>query len=177
MSSSALAVVRTSLICTLFVNRLSSENTGTFVTATLAQFRLFQVRSSRFPCALVALLTAFPHSAESRRLSRRPDCPWCDHCGRGPYLLSNKHVLLTDKRSFSLQSCGGPVIPFKVGRIDAKAPVAEGFLPLPEQSTETHTHQFARMGFTPYVRQTFSLCHLVRILAEEFSLPLPADKR
>lgn len=55
----------------------------------------------------------------------------------------------------SLKSCGGPVIPFKVGRIDAKAPVAEGFLPLPEQSTETHTQQFARMGFTPYVRQTF----------------------
>lgn len=33
---------------------LSSENTGTFVTATLAQFRLFQVRSWRFPCALVS---------------------------------------------------------------------------------------------------------------------------
>lgn len=101
VSCSALALLPTSLTCTLFVDRFSSENTGTFVTATLAQFRLFQVRPWRFPSALVALLTACPHSAESRRLSRRPDRPRCDHCGRGPYLLSNKRVLLTDKPSLS----------------------------------------------------------------------------
>ena len=40
------------------------------------------------------------------------------------------------------------MIPFRAGRIDAKSPVVEGFLPLPEQSTTTHTQQFARMGFS-----------------------------
>lgn len=48
----------------------------------------------------------------------------------------------------SLQACGGPLIPFRAGRIDAKGPVVEGFLPLPEQSTTTHSQQFARMGFS-----------------------------
>lgn len=45
-------------------------------------------------------------------------------------------------------SCGGPIIPFHPGRADATGPVGQGFVPLPEQSTESHLQAFARMGFS-----------------------------
>ncbi|BEJ17734.1 hypothetical protein CspHIS471_0700020 [Cutaneotrichosporon sp. HIS471] len=44
-------------------------------------------------------------------------------------------------------SCGGPMVPFRTGRIDASAPSAKGFLPSPEGTTESHKQIFARMGF------------------------------
>lgn len=40
------------------------------------------------------------------------------------------------------------MIPFNPGRVDASRAVGEGFVPLPEQSTESHTQAFARMGFS-----------------------------
>ncbi|RDB27077.1 hypothetical protein Hypma_004982 [Hypsizygus marmoreus] len=48
----------------------------------------------------------------------------------------------------AIGSCGGPVIPFLGGRIDAKGPVTPGFLPSPGQTLATHQAQFARMGFS-----------------------------
>lgn len=40
------------------------------------------------------------------------------------------------------------MIPFYHGRIDAAGEAGEGFVPKPEETTETHIERFARMGFS-----------------------------
>lgn len=40
------------------------------------------------------------------------------------------------------------MIPFHIGRTDAERAVGEGFVPKPEQSTESHIETFRRMGFS-----------------------------
>ncbi|KAG7527325.1 hypothetical protein FFLO_07046 [Filobasidium floriforme] len=55
-------------------------------------------------------------------------------------------------------ACGGPVIPFHAGRLDAASAAIEGRLPLPEETTETHLQKFARMGFSPQEMVTLVAC-------------------
>ncbi|KAJ6468452.1 heme peroxidase [Mycena sanguinolenta] len=46
----------------------------------------------------------------------------------------------------AVQQCGGPVIPFRVGRVTASGPGPLG-VPQPNQTLADHTAAFARMGF------------------------------
>lgn len=48
----------------------------------------------------------------------------------------------------SVRSCGGPVVPLKLGRVDAAAAGAAG-VPQPQNSVVTFRQQFDRMGFSP----------------------------
>ncbi|KAI1328804.1 heme peroxidase [Xylariaceae sp. FL0255] len=48
---------------------------------------------------------------------------------------------------YSVRSCGGPVVPLKVGRVDATSAGPIG-VPLPENSGYTFSQQFLRMGFS-----------------------------
>ncbi|KAK3373842.1 hypothetical protein B0T24DRAFT_529707 [Lasiosphaeria ovina] len=48
----------------------------------------------------------------------------------------------------SVRSCGGPVVPLRLGRIDASAAGSNG-VPQPQNSVVTFRQQFDRMGFTP----------------------------
>jgi catalase (peroxidase I) len=43
-------------------------------------------------------------------------------------------------------NCGGPKIPLRVGRVDAKEAGAFG-VPEPQQDLDTHTKMFAKAGF------------------------------
>jgi hypothetical protein len=47
----------------------------------------------------------------------------------------------------SVDVCGGPLIPFRSGRIDNFTPSPPG-VPEPHQDLQTHTDMFERMGFT-----------------------------
>ncbi|KAJ7082842.1 heme peroxidase [Mycena belliarum] len=47
----------------------------------------------------------------------------------------------------SVESCGGPEIPFRGGRIDAEKPNTPG-VPEPSQDVQSHIASFARQGFT-----------------------------
>lgn len=47
---------------------------------------------------------------------------------------------------FSVASCGGPIIPFRGGRIDTWKAGATG-TPEPQQDIATHTQMFQRAGF------------------------------
>ncbi len=49
----------------------------------------------------------------------------------------------SDTRSYS----GGPKVPFRGGRVDAKVPNSPG-VPEPQQDLESHIAAFARQGFT-----------------------------
>ncbi|KAL2257208.1 hypothetical protein VTK26DRAFT_514 [Humicola hyalothermophila] len=48
----------------------------------------------------------------------------------------------------SVRSCGGPVVPLRVGRVDATEAGAAG-VPQPQNSVLTFRQQFDRMGFSP----------------------------
>ncbi|KAI0471086.1 heme peroxidase [Xylariaceae sp. FL0804] len=48
---------------------------------------------------------------------------------------------------YAVAACGGPLVPFRGGRVDATAEGPLG-VPLPENSAYTFTNQFARMGFS-----------------------------
>ncbi|KAH8804086.1 heme peroxidase [Flagelloscypha sp. PMI_526] len=48
----------------------------------------------------------------------------------------------------SYQTCGGPTIPYRYGRIDATQAGVSG-VPEPHQDLQSHTDSFARQGFTP----------------------------
>ncbi|KAJ7929869.1 heme peroxidase, partial [Mycena leptocephala] len=47
----------------------------------------------------------------------------------------------------AIETCGGPEIAFRGGRVDAAAPNAPG-VPAPEQGLDSHIAAFARQGFT-----------------------------
>ncbi|KAF4616395.1 hypothetical protein D9613_008672 [Agrocybe pediades] len=47
----------------------------------------------------------------------------------------------------SVAECGGPTIPFRMGRIDATGPGPQG-VPKPEQDIATHIESFRKQGFT-----------------------------
>ncbi|KAJ4486568.1 heme peroxidase [Lentinula edodes] len=49
---------------------------------------------------------------------------------------------------FALAGCGGPVIPFSAGRVDATEAGPET-VPEPQQDLASHTEAFRRQGFTP----------------------------
>ncbi|KAJ6474849.1 heme peroxidase, partial [Mycena sanguinolenta] len=49
--------------------------------------------------------------------------------------------------AIAIESCGGPQIPFRGGRIDATEPNLPG-VPLPEQTLDSHIATFAKQGFT-----------------------------
>ncbi|KAH8823960.1 heme peroxidase [Flagelloscypha sp. PMI_526] len=46
------------------------------------------------------------------------------------------------------QTCGGPTVPYRYGRIDATQAGVSG-VPEPHQDLQSHTDSFARQGFTP----------------------------
>ncbi|RDX47274.1 heme peroxidase [Lentinus brumalis] len=47
----------------------------------------------------------------------------------------------------AIEQCGGPKVPFRGGRVDAKVPNSPG-VPEPQQDLESHIAAFARQGFT-----------------------------
>lgn len=47
---------------------------------------------------------------------------------------------------FGVSTCGGPILPYRGGRIDALAAGPEG-PPQPQQGLQTFVQDFARMGF------------------------------
>ncbi|KAH8823985.1 heme peroxidase [Flagelloscypha sp. PMI_526] len=72
--------------------------------------------------------------------------------------LNDFAVSLTPFTSFSdiiamgvvmgYQSCGGPTIPYRYGRIDATQAGVPG-VPEPQEDIQSHTDNFAKQGFTP----------------------------
>lgn len=58
----------------------------------------------------------------------------------------------------AVRSCGGPVVPFRGGRIDATVAGPEGLVPVPESSTGTFENQFARTGFSTSDMITMTAC-------------------
>ncbi|KAH8823989.1 heme peroxidase [Flagelloscypha sp. PMI_526] len=48
----------------------------------------------------------------------------------------------------SYQTCGGPTIPYRYGRIDATQAGVPG-VPEPQEDIQSHTDNFAKQGFTP----------------------------
>lgn len=48
----------------------------------------------------------------------------------------------------AVAACGGPLIPFRAGRIDATGPGPDT-VPLPEETLASHIESFRRQGFTP----------------------------
>ncbi|KAF8163504.1 heme peroxidase [Crassisporium funariophilum] len=75
--------------------------------------------------------------------------------------FSNKYVSRSDVIAmgsvFAVASCGGPIIPFRGGRVDA---LAAGPLGVPEahQDLSTHIALFARQGFTQAEMITLVAC-------------------
>jgi catalase (peroxidase I) len=55
---------------------------------------------------------------------------------------------MTKSRPLMLYFSGGPQINFRAGRIDAQQAGPPG-VPQPQESLQSHTTAFARMGFTP----------------------------
>ena len=49
---------------------------------------------------------------------------------------------------FAVSSCGGPIIRYRGGRVDALSADDPG-VPLPQQDLATHTQMFQRQGFSP----------------------------
>ncbi|KAJ7287098.1 putative L-ascorbate oxidase [Mycena rebaudengoi] len=66
--------------------------------------------------------------------------------------LGNRYVSIADALAVgtvvAMESCGGPEIAFRGGRVDAMEPNDPG-VPEPDQSLESHIASFARQGFTP----------------------------
>lgn len=50
--------------------------------------------------------------------------------------------------TLAVGSCSGPTIPYYYGRETASGPSAEGMVPEPQHTTESHIEKFARMGFS-----------------------------
>ncbi|KAJ7262356.1 heme peroxidase [Mycena rebaudengoi] len=48
----------------------------------------------------------------------------------------------------SVEKCGGPVVPFRGGRVDAMVPNSPG-VPAPREPLDSHIAAFAKQGFTP----------------------------
>ncbi|KAK7065007.1 peroxidase [Favolaschia claudopus] len=65
--------------------------------------------------------------------------------------LTNRYVSLADALALgaiiAIESCGGPNVPFRGGRIDAAEPNKPG-VPEPQQDLDSHIASFARQGFT-----------------------------
>ncbi|KAJ7685789.1 heme peroxidase [Mycena polygramma] len=65
---------------------------------------------------------------------------------------SNRYVSMADLVAIgmitAIESCGGPQIAFRGGRVDAGVPNSPG-VPEPQGDLDSHTAAFARQGFTP----------------------------
>ncbi|KAJ7172936.1 heme peroxidase [Mycena crocata] len=65
---------------------------------------------------------------------------------------SNRYISIADALALgtivAVETCGGPEIPFRGGRVDAAEPNSPG-VPEPQQDLQSHTNSFARQGFTP----------------------------
>ena len=68
----------------------------------------------------------------------------------GNYLTTRSSIadLIAAGVYASVRSCGGPVIPLRLGRVDATEAGSAG-VPQPQNSVATFRQQFDRMGFTP----------------------------
>ncbi|KAJ7153048.1 putative L-ascorbate oxidase [Mycena crocata] len=66
--------------------------------------------------------------------------------------MSNRYISIADALAVGLviavETCGGPEIAFRAGRVDAKEPNTPG-VPQPQQDLQSHIDSFARQGFTP----------------------------
>ncbi|TFK42386.1 heme peroxidase [Crucibulum laeve] len=75
--------------------------------------------------------------------------------------FSSKYVSRSDVIAaatvFAVASCGGPLIPFRGGRIDALSAGSMG-VPEPQQDLATHTEIFRRQGFTQEEMITLVAC-------------------
>lgn len=76
----------------------------------------------------------------------------------------------------SVRSCGGPVVPLRVGRVDATEAGAQG-VPQPQNSVVTFRQQFDRMGFSPSEMIQLVACghSLGSVHSTEFPQIVPAD--
>ncbi|KAL1837323.1 hypothetical protein VTJ49DRAFT_3994 [Mycothermus thermophilus] len=74
----------------------------------------------------------------------------------------------------SVRACGGPVIPLKLGRVDATGPDSGG-VPQPQNSVGSFTNQFDRLGFSqPEMIQLVACGHtLGSVHAAEFPQIIP----
>ncbi|TFK76256.1 heme peroxidase [Pluteus cervinus] len=74
---------------------------------------------------------------------------------------SHKYISRSDViavgATFAVASCGGPIIPYRSGRIDALGPGPSG-VPQPHQDLPTHTDIFQRQGFNPSEMITLVAC-------------------
>ncbi|KAF7368526.1 Peroxidase [Mycena venus] len=65
--------------------------------------------------------------------------------------VANRYVSIADALALgaitAIESCGGPEIAFRGGRIDAASPNAPG-VPQPQQDLKSHIASFSRQGFT-----------------------------
>ncbi|KAJ7102640.1 heme peroxidase [Mycena crocata] len=77
---------------------------------------------------------------------------------------------------FALVGNGGPMIPFRGGRIDARVPGPLG-VPEPQGSLQTHTDAFRRQGFSPAEMIQLVACghSMGGVRNPDFSNMVPAD--
>jgi catalase (peroxidase I) len=59
--------------------------------------------------------------------------------------------------TFAVASCGGPILPFRGGRVDALTAGPMG-VPQPFQDLQTHTELFSRQGFSQSEMITLVAC-------------------
>lgn len=96
----------------------------------------------------------------------------------GNYLTSRSGIadLIAAGVYASVRSCGGPVVPLRLGRKDATAPGSAG-VPQPQNSVSTFRQQFDRMGFSPTEMIQLVACGhtLGSVHSSEFPQIVPAS--
>ena len=71
------------------------------------------------------------------------DCVW-----RWPHTSIAGADIIALGAVFAVATCGGPIIPYRGGRLDAWTAGPSG-VPEPQQDIQTHTSQFKSAGFNP----------------------------
>lgn len=70
----------------------------------------------------------------------------CEGCA--PYGLLAGADIIALGAVFAVATCGGPIIPYRGGRLDSWTAGPTG-VPEPQQDIQTHTSQFQKSGFNP----------------------------
>lgn len=95
-----------------------------------------------------------------------------------PYIQLQESDVIAISVVMAVAECGGPIIPFRMGRIDAAVPGPTG-VPRPEQDLGTHTESFRKQGFTKSEMISLVACgHTFGgVRSPDFSeiVPPPAD--
>ena len=84
----------------------------------------------------------------SKYISRTSQVPWHHHSSSLSLTPRPGADIIAAGTVFAVASCGGPVMPFRGGRIDSYQ-ADEMPVPTPDQDLATHTEIFRRQGFTP----------------------------